>query len=179
MTYPKHLYRYQAGNQKGAALIIGLVLLISLTIIGISVLGTTSLEHRMAGNMADQNLAFNAAEAVARVVTAQAANVNGGMERVCANLNVPGCIANGLPENWWDNADQNWWAANAISATNFMPPINGVSTQPQIVIEVIPDLDPDVGHGRRTFIEYVRLTSRGTGASNNTEVVIQQTIMKY
>lgn len=49
-------------SQSGVALIIGLVLLITLTILGIGTLSTTSLEQRMAGNMGDLNLAFNAAE---------------------------------------------------------------------------------------------------------------------
>lgn len=176
-------HRCQTNHQKGAALIIGLVLLISLTIIGISVLSTTSLEHRMAGNMADQNLAFNAAEAVGRAITAQAANLNGPMSGVCARINVqPGCVKeiDALPDNWWDTATPVWWSANAISAANFMPAINGVGTQPQIVIEIIPYTDPVKGvKYDSTKIEYVRLTSRGIGASNNTEVVIQQTIMKY
>jgi len=50
------------GNQRGAALAVGLVLLLAMTIIGISALNTTSLEERMAGNTQEMNRAFQIAE---------------------------------------------------------------------------------------------------------------------
>lgn len=49
-------------REKGAALITSLVFLTVLTILGMSTLGTSLLESRMAGNMRDRNLAFQAAE---------------------------------------------------------------------------------------------------------------------
>lgn len=52
----------QPRNQRGAALAVSLVLLLAMTIIGISALGTTSLEERMAGNTQELNRAFQIAE---------------------------------------------------------------------------------------------------------------------
>ena len=50
-------------KQRGAVLIVSLVILLLMTIIGISSMKSTTLEERMAGNMRDQNLAFQSAEA--------------------------------------------------------------------------------------------------------------------
>jgi Tfp pilus assembly protein PilX len=50
-------------SQRGAALAVGLVFLLVLTIIGVSALSTTSLEERMAGNLQEQTKAFQTAEA--------------------------------------------------------------------------------------------------------------------
>lgn len=50
-------------HQHGAALVMSLVILLILTILGISAMGTSSLEQKMAGNMQEQNRAFQAAEA--------------------------------------------------------------------------------------------------------------------
>jgi type IV pilus assembly protein PilX len=47
----------------GAVLITGLVLLVAMTVIGVTAMQTTVLEERMAGNLRDRNVAFQAAEA--------------------------------------------------------------------------------------------------------------------
>jgi type IV pilus assembly protein PilX len=51
-----------SGKQKGAALIIGLVLLLVLTVLGISGMNMALLEMTMAGNTQASQLAFQAAE---------------------------------------------------------------------------------------------------------------------
>jgi hypothetical protein len=49
-------------KQRGAALIIGLVLLLAVTVIGVSGMNMATLELTMAGNMQAQQAAFQAAE---------------------------------------------------------------------------------------------------------------------
>lgn len=51
-----------SGRQRGTALIMGLVILLILTILGITAMGTSSLEQKMAGNIQEANRAFQAAE---------------------------------------------------------------------------------------------------------------------
>jgi len=51
-----------AAKQSGAALFISLILLMALTIIGLSAANRSNLQKRMATNMHIQNLTFNAAE---------------------------------------------------------------------------------------------------------------------
>ncbi len=53
-------------HQSGMALIIGLVMLLLLTIIMISAVRVTALEERLAGNMQNHNIAFQAAESALR-----------------------------------------------------------------------------------------------------------------
>ncbi len=55
--------RHAAGSQRGAALIVGLVLLLAITVIGVSGMNASTLELNMAGNMQAQEAAFQAAEA--------------------------------------------------------------------------------------------------------------------
>ncbi len=54
----KHL----PSNQQGAALYVSLIMLIILTIIGLSAAQRSNLQERMAANLHIQNIAFNAAE---------------------------------------------------------------------------------------------------------------------
>lgn len=56
-------------NQKGVVLITGLVFLVMMTILGVTAMQNTVLEERMAGNLRDENLAFQAAEAALRKVS--------------------------------------------------------------------------------------------------------------
>lgn len=49
--------------QRGAALVVSLIILLIMTLLGVSSMQNTTLEERMAGNMRDQNLAFQSAEA--------------------------------------------------------------------------------------------------------------------
>lgn len=53
-------------HQTGAALIVGLVMLLVMTMIGVSAMQTNLLEEKMAGNYRDRDLAFQAAEAALR-----------------------------------------------------------------------------------------------------------------
>lgn len=54
-------------NQRGAVLIVALIMLLLLTIIGLSSMRGTSLQENMAGNMRDSNLALQASEAALRL----------------------------------------------------------------------------------------------------------------
>lgn len=54
-------------SQKGAALIIGLIILVVLTLIGVQAMRTSIVQERMAGNMRERHVAFQAAEAALRV----------------------------------------------------------------------------------------------------------------
>src|SRR3989339_13461 len=58
--------RPQLQRQSGAALVIGLIILVLVTLLGVTAMRTTSLEERMAGQSRDSGLAFQAAEAALR-----------------------------------------------------------------------------------------------------------------
>ena len=63
MTTIKHQnYRPAAKRQSGAALVVGLVLMLVLTVLGISGMNTATLELTMAGNTEAHQDAFQAAE---------------------------------------------------------------------------------------------------------------------
>lgn len=51
-------------NQRGAALIVGLIVLLVMTLIGVSSLSLTTTELKMAGNLQSYDISFQAADAV-------------------------------------------------------------------------------------------------------------------
>ncbi len=54
------------GRQRGAALVIGLILLLILTVLGVSGLGTSAVEVRIADNNKQKEIAFQSAESASR-----------------------------------------------------------------------------------------------------------------
>jgi type IV pilus assembly protein PilX len=53
-------------QQKGAVLMISLIVLLLITLIGTAAIQTSTLEEKMAGNLFDKNIAFQAAESALR-----------------------------------------------------------------------------------------------------------------
>jgi type IV pilus assembly protein PilX len=53
-------------RQQGIVLVTGLIILLVMTVIGVTAMQSTSLDERMAGNMRSRNVAFQAAEAALR-----------------------------------------------------------------------------------------------------------------
>ena len=107
--------------QKGAVLIMGLVLLMALTIVGVASINNNTLQSRMAGNLVDSNLAFNAAETAARALQASISPDN-DTQSSCKGKTYDGtlgsatCIldigdsTNGRDDiNWMENTDHKWW----------------------------------------------------------------------
>ncbi|MDG4559697.1 MAG: PilX N-terminal domain-containing pilus assembly protein [Candidatus Competibacter sp.] len=56
-----------ARQQRGAALVVGLILLVVITLVGVAAMRGTTLQEKMAGNLRDSNLSFQAAEAALRL----------------------------------------------------------------------------------------------------------------
>ncbi len=63
-------------TQKGAALIISLMMLVVMTILGISAVTTTTMEEKMAGNLRNKHLSFQSAEAAIRTGEIDAESVS-------------------------------------------------------------------------------------------------------
>jgi len=53
-------------RQQGAALIVALIMLLVMTLLGVTIARTTTMQERMAGNLRNQSIAFEAAETALR-----------------------------------------------------------------------------------------------------------------
>lgn len=189
-------------SQRGVALIMSLVMLLILTILGVSSVQNTSLQERMSRNARDTNLAFQGAETAIReaevylgTVTSllpfQNSNVNGYYDATddgdgpvdfsqftwIADPDAPDVSTDCDPGAGFEDRDCN------IVDTN----IDGVSAQPRYVIEfiktVVSDEDrlnidnigQDTGSGRTQIF---RVTAYGTGGTSTAHVMIQTTYGK-
>lgn len=77
-------------RQSGAALVMALVILLVLTLLGISAMRTSSLEQLMAGNVQEMMRAFEAADSGTEKALVDIATFNGMTSPMTASYNVTG-----------------------------------------------------------------------------------------
>jgi len=167
-------------RQKGIALFISLVLLLVLTIIGVSAVQTTSLEERMARNTHDNVLAFQAAESALREAEQWvAANVvSTAVFTAGGNNGQYAAPVFGQAENWSDAGV--WIGGNSRVAVST---IQGVADQPRYIIEWVATVEREENPGMLTSsystlfdrVEIFRITSRGVGGTVAATVMLQST----
>jgi type IV pilus assembly protein PilX len=130
---------------------------------------TTTLQERMAGNLRDSNLAFQAAESGLREAEQflQAATLPGfnGIGGLLQRQDQAGQPA------FWKTFD---WSGNSLDA----PAVDGVAAVPQYVIEELPPVPAEgdsVRFGALPDINFYRVTSRAVGGTTDAVSVLQIT----
>lgn len=167
-------------SQRGAVLIIGLVLLLILTTIGMSGVGISSLQEKMAGALRDRQVAFQAAEAALKLgeqFVADAATLSTSTHGVIDMQPQAGMV------DFWETFD---WQTNGVQPVDDYE-VAGVAIQPFFVVEYLAESTSDVAGTAGQQLDYMsvsgskaiyRITARGVGATESAEVILQSTIEK-
>lgn len=143
-----------AHPQQGAALIIGLIMLLILSLLGVTAISNVTLQEKMAGGMMDRNRAFQAAETALREGEQEAATLNSGtgFYDVNAGSEQP------------DPYDVSLWDENYLPG----PQIEGLGKDPRYRIErqiKLSNLTPTI----------YRISAIGYGNRPGSSVVLQTT----
>lgn len=178
-------------KQNGAVLIISLVIMVAMTLIGITAMRTSILEEKMAGNMRDKEQAFQAAEATLRFaedfirnnVIATVSFDTDGADGFYA-------LSDGLDndsdsyERIWETID--WTNADSLEYSAFNSSFN-IATPPRYVIQHMASIvnandtlnldNAGQGTGAGT-IEAFLITVRATGGSDDSIVYLQSSYGK-
>jgi type IV pilus assembly protein PilX len=168
-------------------LIISLIMLLLLTLIGVTAIKTTTLEEKMASNLRDQNLAFQAAETALRA--GESVVMLNSPAFSVANNGTGGTglyttIGTGALASYYN--DPAIWTDAAKVATYAGGSLNYINSAPRYIIEELTptpstsgtttntsgSLEAGTAAGSQTITWY-RITARGTGASDNAVVILQ------
>lgn len=180
-TAPSHKY------QRGTVLPMSMAFLTLLTLLGITAMNFSVLEEKMAGNLKDQYMAFQAAESALRdaefdtASNAQAFTFAAGCASGLCTYTTSGAYV-------WDTVDWNPGSPTtrlygaATSATALGGPL---SEQPRYIVEKLPKVSPppsgdsfsDVFTPKPQSTHY-RLTARGVGATATAQAMVQSTFRK-
>ena len=173
----------QHHRESGVVLFISLVMLLIITVLGISSVQSTSMQERMARNARDTNLAFQSAESAIKDAEEYIETFTSlaGFPDNAAGLYVEPDF--GDPTNW---TIVDWDAGSGYRDVGITT-ISGVATQPKYIIEFVKTVVSEVdrlnldnigqstGFGRS---QVFRITVYGTGGTDNSHVVIQSTYGK-
>lgn len=183
------------GNrQKGAALVTSLIILLMLTLMGVAAMQTTTLEEKMAGNLRNENLAFQAAEAALRAGEAYLQEFAIGpfvADTSATNLalNPAGLYQPTLSSNneRWQQTDI-WTEAGSRAHAQALA---GLAEQPRYIIEDLSSYTRCTNAGNCTNVPLprmpggsvkfgpipdvgrFRITARGVGGTTDAVVLLQ------
>jgi type IV pilus assembly protein PilX len=181
-------------RQRGAVLVVSLLLLLVMTVLALGASQATRMQERMAGNSRDRDLAFQSVEG----------GVRAGERRILKPTNpgsgtaLIGCMTakmasscdiydpkllGGTPyttqafesKSWWDTNTWDYAAAKTMSGQGL------VSADPHYYIEdveevpdslTIPPIGPQPGR------VYYRVTAHGVGGTDSAQVMLQTTFSR-
>lgn len=155
-------------NQSGAVLVISLIMLMLLTLIGISGTQNSALEEKMASNQRDKDLAFQAAESALSAAEASIDTLGptfsdfsdagtGGFYTEASTIPTPQAI---LTDAFWNNSPV---GVSSVSTLG-----NDLAT-PNYIIQQVTIPAPPGGLASQGY----RITVRATGRSSDTVVILQ------
>jgi type IV pilus assembly protein PilX len=167
-----------ATRERGAILITALLMLLTLTVLGISVVQISRMQERMAGNMRDLNISFQGAEAGLR---AGEAVVDVPAAAVLIPCTAAGCVQPRDTLPLLADQAQAWWAANGTAFTGLASggPNGGPADSPLYVVEELNEGDQLMQSVEDQSLRFFyQVTARSTGASRSTNTVLQTTFAK-
>ena len=167
-------------QQSGITLIIGLVMLLLLTIIMLAAMRVTSLEERMAGNLRNQNIAFQAAESALREAEAT----------IFISTHAPQALDNPYRvfniDDWlFQDPTDPVCVSGLCKTSSLIPPdeidsmvfkkaetgIDDISQEPEYIIEYMGE-KCDFTNPERRFVIF-RITARGWGNEGGANSLVQ------
>jgi len=158
-------------KQTGVVLVVSLIMLLLLTLIGVTGTQVTTLEEKMAGNSRDQNVAFQAAEAT----LIEAENFILLPSTNTATFTGSGGLLgqmNAEPNYFSANT---WISANSAATTGFGGNFvnnNGTNiADPRYIIKRIAFIPASGGVSARSIF---KITARAQGLNPGTQVVLQE-----
>ena len=173
-------------RQGGATLFISLVMLLILTVLGVSSVQNTGMQEVMSRNTLDSALAFQGAESAVTESEQYVESLNNVTPFQTANvLGRYDTVANGpvdLTTFDWVTAGNNSRGFATVSTT-----IAGVASQPRFIIEYVAAVQTEtggislggIGEGVPTVTTFVfRVTTYGSGGTDAARVMLQTTYGK-
>lgn len=154
-------------KQRGVVLVVAMLILLLITIVGVTGMQTTILQESMAGAIRDKHIAFNAAEAALR----QGEEYLTGASLPVFSDADGRYSSEGTSEELWKTVD--WTAASASACNCFIYPNTGLvgshlTTLPRYIIEELPESEIEASSvvvgikptNKRTLYQ---VTARGVG----------------
>jgi type IV pilus assembly protein PilX len=164
-------------KQRGVALVMAMIFLLLMNVLAVAAMNTSVLEERMAGNMGNSSVAFQAAESALRAGEVWLGSRRDKPVFDPANTSDGLHLASLTATPAWDPSTGVWSSSDIFTYSG----LSGVAAQPTYIIEDLGEI-PDTGGSlvlptnyKSTGKNLFRITARATG-ENNTAVVFLQSV---
>ncbi len=181
-------------QQRGAVLVVSLLLLLVMTVLALGASQTTRLQERMSANMRDRDLAFESSEAGLRngerIIDSQVvapSPCTSGRCQVYDRAVLPASMAFQTTD-WWDDNAWSYIADETFSTTRDTASSGGLISgsgmaraDPQFVVEEIEEVPDSLSvppTGPPPSRIYYRVTSAAEGGTDQALVVLQSTFAR-
>lgn len=170
--------------QSGAVLVVSLLILLVMTVIGVTGSRSTVLEERMAGNMRDKELSFQAAEAALREGEKWVEPFASAPEPV-ADCTSPPCdlwTADSTAIDDLESKNLTFWQTQGTTfGSAGIQEFSDAAVDPLYIVEEFYESPGSLvkGKGKSVSIRKVyRVTSIGVGGLNTTQTILQSNYAK-
>lgn len=165
-------------QQSGIVLVIGLIMLLLLTLIGVTGMQVSGFEEKMAGNSRDQNVAFQAAETALRAGERKIVAIGG-----LGAFDGSGELL-GVDDALHDFSSSAIWASGSSDSVEVSSGLSGVATEPRYYIKFLKTEDDGSGGASINInsygninagaaLSYFTVTARGTGGRDSSQVILR------
>ena len=164
-------------KQQGATLAVTLLMLLIITLLGISAIQVTQMQEKMTANLQDKELSFHAAESA--LAAGETWILNQLAEPpVTTTCSAFPCVQTAFQNFNWQAQTAAWWQGNSA---NYSTELDNVDVTPRYVIEFlqfVPD-SPLIGTvNSSTGVYYYQVTARGSGGTNDAYTILQTTVAR-
>lgn len=169
-------------RQRGVVLFVALILLLVLTVLGVTLARMQTVEERMAQNETNHQLAFQAAEATVRAVSIDLNMATFNESSYTSNTNGQYMLADEPTMQVVPAVDApsavNWSAPGAATLPYDGPNLAGVPAPPQpsqfMIEELPPQCCPGSNCATTSQIRIYRITAHAVGPDGNASATLQQ-----
>lgn len=170
-------------KQQGVALVISLIILVSLTMLGLTSIQRTTVDLAMAGNQRETGLMFQAAEVglISAEVSINASPSNSDFDDASQGLYT--VLADDPGYSSPDYYDDGLWDSSSTDANTDMKTDFGIEDEPRFMIEYLGDRDQNAlakinigSYGSQQpgdIVSIYRSTARGVGMTGNSFRYVQ------
>ncbi|MDJ0806798.1 MAG: pilus assembly protein [Gammaproteobacteria bacterium] len=169
-------------TQQGAVLIVSLIILLVMTLIGLSAMRSTTLEERMAGNARNEESAFQAGEAALRDGEDMIQNFSPEPIPTADGTSDVWILDAPDPDTtnaiaWWNEPgrDKAWWDANGKA---YSGSLTDLGSSPRYIAEAAEFIGDSLNVGQQldgSGKNFYRITAYGTGGNDLARVLLQST----
>ena len=178
-------------KSQGSVLLVSLVLMLIMTVAGLTTIRMTSLEEKMSGNYLNQQMAFRAAEVALLDAENHIASTSFNLSQFTGNCDNGYCFSgSGISEtsscitgdiNHW--REDTTWSDSGLHRTTTIV-IDGISARAKYIIEfrcyvakIVEGPLPDPTNPNDWSL-FFRVTALATGGSEDARVMLQSTFKK-